>query len=176
MAFAVTGSISIRFEDAAPASGIHFVLDNHPTENRLLPETMAGGIAAFDYNNDGRIDLFFTGASGSPALYRNDGDLHFTDVTATAELGPAGYMTGAAAADFDNDGFADLFVAGVHECHLYRNIGGRFFVDVSKAAGVACPEWAVSAVWLDYDRDGLLDLFVVNYLDWNAKTSPVCRD
>src|SRR5436190_14802203 len=110
MAFAVTGSISIRFEDAAPASGIHFVLDNHPTENRLLPETMAGGLAAFDYNNDGRIDLFFTGASGSPALYRNTGDLHFVDVTAAAGFQRAGYTIGVAAADFDNDGFTDLFV------------------------------------------------------------------
>ena len=137
---------------------------------------MAGGIAAFDYNNDGRTDLFFAGASGSPALYRNDGNLHFADVTAAMGLRGTGYMTGVAAADFDNDGFADLFVAGVHECHLYRNIAGRRFEDVSKTAGIACPEWAVAATWIDYDRDGLLDLFVVNYLDWDGDKSPVCRD
>jgi hypothetical protein len=174
--FAATRSSSIRFEDAAPTSGIRFVLENHATENRRLPETMAGGIAAFDYNNDGRIDLFFAGASGSPALYRNDGDLHFTDVTAAVGLQRAGYAIGVAAADFDNDGFVDLFVAGVHECHLYRNIGGRKFEDVSKTAGIACPEWAVAGAWLDYDRDGLLDLFVVNYLDWDAAKSTVCHD
>jgi enediyne biosynthesis protein E4 len=176
LAFAATRSNPIRFEDAAPRSGIRFVLENHPTEKKRLPETMAGGIAAFDYNNDGRVDLFFTGASGSAALYRNDADLHFTDVTATMGFPAAGYMTGVAAADFDNDGFADLFVAGVHECHLYRNIGGRRFEDVSKTAGITCPEWAVAAAWVDYDRDGLLDLFVVNYLDWDGDKSAACRD
>jgi enediyne biosynthesis protein E4 len=176
LVFAAARSSSIRFEDAAPNSGIRFVLKNHPTENKQLPETMAGGMAAFDYNNDGRIDLFFTGASGSSLLYRNDGNLHFTNVTTAAAFQAAGYAIGAAAADFDNDGFIDLFVAGVHECHLYRNVGGSRFEDVSKAAGIACPEWAVAGVWIDYDRDGLLDLFVVNYLDWNADKSPVCRD
>src|SRR5438132_869114 len=101
---------------------------------------MAGGIAAFDYNNDGRIDLFFTGAAGSPALYRNDGHLHFTDVTSEAGFKPEGFTIGVAAGDFDNDGFVDLFVAGLHECHLYRNIGGTRFQDVSKTAGIACSE------------------------------------
>ncbi len=175
-AFAATPSYRIRFEDATPNSGIRFVLENHPTANKRLPETMAGGMAAFDYNNDGKTDLFFTGASGAPALYRNDGGLHFTDVTTELGLGRSGYMTGVAAGDFDNDGYVDLFVTGVHDCRLYRNIGGRQFEDVSRTAGIVCPEWAVAATWFDYDGDGLLDLFVVNYLNWDNDKSAVCRD
>lgn len=169
-------SSSLRFEDATAASGIQFVLENKPTDKRQLPETMAGGIAAFDYNSDGRIDLFFTGAGGAPALYRNDGHLRFTDVTTEAGFKPEGFTIGAAAADFDNDGFVDLFVAGLHECHLYRNIGDGRFQDVSKRAGIACPEWSIAAAWFDYDGDGLLDLLIVNYLDWQTGSSPVCHD
>ncbi len=176
LAFAATRPTAIRFEDAIPASGIRFVLENRPTASKRLPETMAGGIAAFDFNNDGRIDLFFTGAAGRNALYRNDGDLHFTDVTAAMGFPAAGYTTGVATADFDNDGFADVFVAGVHDCRLYRNIGGHRFGDVSEAAGIVCPEWPAAAAWVDYDRDGLPDLFVVNYLDWDASKTPVCRE
>lgn len=148
---------------------------------------MAGGIAAFDYNNDGRIDLFFangaalpslrkTGAKYANRLYRNDGGGHFTDVTAQVGLEGSGYSIGAAAGDFDNDGFVDLLVAGVDECHLYKNEGGKRFRDVTAQAGIHGGAWAVAGGWFDYDRDGLLDLFVVNYLKWSAATNPVCHD
>jgi enediyne biosynthesis protein E4 len=176
----------IRFEDITAGSGIDFVLHPGATPRKYLVETMPGGIAAFDYNGDGRIDLFFTNGAELPSLvktgpeyanrlYRNDGGGRFADVTAQAGLAGSGYMIGAAAADFDNDGLVDLFVAGVNECRLYRNLGGRF-EDVTRKAGIHGGAWAVAAAWLDYDRDGLLDLFVVNYVQWSAQSNPVCHD
>ena len=175
------------FEDAAPASGLNFVLNNNPTPRKYLVETMAGGVAAFDYNNDGRIDLFFANGAELPSLvksgrqyanrlFRNDGNAHFTDVTDEVGLSGSGYSIGAAAADFDNDGFVDLFVAGVGESHLYRNIGGRRFEDVSQQMGIHGGAWAVAAGWFDYDRDGRLDLFVVNYVQWSPERNPLCHD
>ncbi len=178
---------SIRFEDASAHSGLNFVLNNCPTRRKFLVETMAGGIAAFDFNNDGRIDLFFangaelpslvkTGPQYSNGLYRNDGRGHFTDVTTETGLAGSGYSIGAAAGDFDNDGFVDLFVAGPGGCHLYRNIEGRHFEDVTEKAGIHCGSWPIAAAWVDYDRDSLLDLFIVNYVDWAAASNPVCHD
>ena len=137
---------AIRFEDASSHSGLDFVLNNCPTQRKYLVETMAGGLAAFDFNNDGRLDLFFANGAELPSLlktgpryfnrlYRNDGGGHFTDVTAESGLAGSGYSIGAAAADFDNDGFVDLFVAGPGGCHLYRNIEGKHFEDVTRNAG-----------------------------------------
>ena len=176
----------VLFDDASAASGLDFTLNNSPTARKYLPETMAGGVAAFDFNNDGRLDLFFpngaempslrkTGAKFSNRLYRNDGDGHFTDVTNAAGLGGSGYSIGAAAADFDNDGDIDLFVAGVHENRLYRNVGGRF-EDVTTAAGIRDDQFAVGAAWLDFDRDGRLDLFILNYVQWSPEHDPGCHD
>ena len=186
LAYAAMPSGDVRFENITDASGISFVLANSPTSRKYLPETMAGGIAAFDYNNDGRTDLFFANGAAMPSLvktdfhfsnrlYRNDGKGRFTDVTAETGLSGSGFAIGAAAADFDNDGFPDLFVSGVHESHLYRNLGGKGFVDVSAKSGIEDHDWAVAAAWFDYDRDGLLDLFIVNYVGWSAETNPLCK-
>ncbi len=185
--FAQEQQPAIDFADASAASGLDFVLNNSPTQHRYLPETMAGGIAAFDFNNDGRLDLFFANGADLPSLskpfpafsdrlYRNDGNGHFTDVTEHSGLSGIGYSIGAAAADFDNDGNVDLFVAGVNGSHLYRNLGDGHFDDVTSASGIHDTQWAVAAAWFDYDRDGLLDLLVVHYVLWSPEANPLCHD
>ena len=184
---------------AAPASPIHFAyqpiaftLEADETPERHVPETMAGGVAVFDYNNDGYLDLFFTNGADirtlkksspkySNRLFANDGKGHFTDVTEKAGLAGVGYDMGAAVADYDNDGYKDLFVAGVHGNHLYHNNGNGTFTDVTHHAGLdrADPEygplWSVAGLWLDVNNDGLLDLLVVNYLAWDIGHEPVCQ-
>ena len=141
----------------------------------------------FDYNGDGRPDIFFTNGAQTPSLeksssayanrlYRNDGEMRFTDVTTTAGVRGIGYAMGVAAADYDNDGHVDLFVAGVRQNQLLRNRGNGSFEDVTKQAGVASGEWGVAAGWLDYDKDGRLDLLVVNYVQWTPETNPFCGD
>jgi hypothetical protein len=152
---------------------------------------MAGGVAVLDYDRDGLIDLYFTNGAESPALrrsgpkywnrlYHNRGGGRFEDVTQRARVQGDGYMMGAAAADFDNDGFPDLFVAGVGRSILYRNNGDGTFHDVTAAAGITAthptygPLWSIHGAWLDFDRDGWLDLFVVNYCVWDPATEPFC--
>ncbi|MEZ5362237.1 MAG: CRTAC1 family protein [Bryobacterales bacterium] len=177
---------SLSFQDVAASAGVSFTLQNHPTAQKRMIETMAGGMAVFDYNGDGRPDIFFTNGAPIPSmtksgpkdwnrLYRNDGGWKFSDVTAEAGLAGAGYAMGAAAGDFDNDGDVDLFIAGVYSNQLFRNDGGRF-TDVAKAAGIASDRWSVAAGWFDYDADGLLDLFVVNYADWTVEFDRYCGD
>jgi hypothetical protein len=177
----------IRFEDAAAGAGPRFELQNHPTPQKHIIETMPGGVAVFDYNNDGRPDIFFTNGASSPGLkkefpadsnrlFRNDGGLKFTDVTDKAGLAGVGYSMGAAAADYDNDGHADLFVAGVFRNILYRNRGDGTFEDATAKAGVRSDHWAVAAGWLDFDNDGLLDLWVVNYMKWTPQFDLYCGD
>ena len=170
----------IRFQDVAESSGVHFVLENSPTPQKRLIETMPGGVAIFDYNGDGLPDLFFTNGAAVPSLqkdapkyfnrlYRNDGGMKFTDVTEQAHLAGAGYSMGAAAADYDNDGNVDLFVAGVNRNILYRNLGNGQFEDVTEKAGIKSDGWAVAAGWFDYDNDGNLDLLVIHYARWPAE-------
>lgn len=167
-------------------------LENDETAARNVPETMAGGVAIFDYNQDGRPDLFFTNGANietlqkdSPKyknrLFRNDGNGSFTDVTDKAGLAGTGYDIGVAVADYDNDGYPDLFVAGVHHNALFRNNHDGTFTDVTQKAGLEHwndpqfgPLWAVAAAWVDVNNDGLLDLFVVNYLQWKYDSKPLC--
>jgi enediyne biosynthesis protein E4 len=170
---------------------IPFSLDSSETPQRHAPETMAGGVAVFDYNNDGNLDIFFTNGAdintlqkSSPKyynrLFRNNGDGTFVDVTEKAGLAGTGYDTGVAIGDYDNDGYEDIFVAGVYRNTLYHNNGDGTFTDVTEKAGLAQldkqygPLWSVGAAWVDVNNDGLLDLFVVNYLKWDGTKEPPC--
>ncbi len=171
---------------------IPFRLENDQTPSRNAPETMAGGVAIFDYNRDGRPDIFFTNGAdlsmlskNSPKyrnrLFRNDGNGVFTDVTDAAGLAGTGYDIGVAVGDYDNDGYPDIFVAGVHRNTLYHNNGDGTFTDVTRKAGLDRwndaqfgPLWAVAAAWVDVNNDGLLDLFVVNYMQWTYDVKPLC--
>lgn len=177
----------IRFRDVAADAGVEFVLESRPTPQKLMIEAVAGGVAAFDADSDGLIDIFFTnGADGTllrkqgerhwNRLFRNLGDMRFADITEDAGVAGRGYSMGAAAADYDNDGDADLFVAGVRSNILLRNDGQGVFSNVTAEAGIASDHWSVAAGWFDYDRDGLLDLLVVNYLDWSPQEERFCGD
>ena len=171
---------------------IDFKLDSCETPQRHAPETMAGGVAVFDYNNDGKLDIFFTNGADidtlrksspkySNRLFENDGKGHFTDVTAKAGLAGSGYDVGVAIGDYDNDGYEDIFVAGVYKNTLYHNNGDGTFTDVTAKAGLNKPDpeygplWAVGAVWVDVNNDGLLDLVVINYLKWDGAHEPDCE-
>ena len=177
----------IRFEEVGAASGVEFTLRHAPTPKKRMIETMAGGLAVFDYNGDDRADIFFTNGADPETmrksssryfnrLYRNDGGMRFSDVTEQANIAGLGYSMGAAAADFDNDGDTDLFVAGVFRNVLHRNLGDGTFEDITKPSGIASTEWAVAAGWFDFDGDSLLDLFVVNYADWTLDFDRFCGD
>ena len=164
-----------------------FVHQNHPTPQKHLIETMPGGLAIFDFDGDGRLDLFFTNGASIPSLtkndpkyfnrlYRNEGNMKFTDVTDKAGLAGEGYSMGAAVADFDNDGDIDVLVAGVFRNLLYRNKGDGTFEEITNKAGIDSKLWSVAAAWLDFDNDGKLDLFVVNYAKWTPSFDRFCGD
>ncbi len=181
----------IAFEEIAKKAGLNFTLKNAAQGQYRQVELMPGGVAAVDYNNDGCTDIFFTNGAALPSLrktgtefsnrlFRNNCDSTFTDVTARAGLAGEGYTMAVATADFDNDGFADLFVAGVNRNILYRNRGDGTFEDVTQKARVGGVDskygkmWSVSAGWLDYDNDGRLDLFVSNYVLWDPLKEKAC--
>ena len=169
------------FRDIAPSSGIHFVLNNSASPRKHQIETMISGVALFDYNNDGLLDIFFVNGAAIPSLekddpkfynrlYRNNGDGTFTDVTERAGLAGLGYSMGVAVGDYDNDGFDDLYVTGVNHNQLLHNNGDGTFSDTTARAGVTGVHakygktWALSAGWFDYNNDGNLDLLVTNYV------------
>jgi enediyne biosynthesis protein E4 len=171
---------------------IDFKLDSCETPEHHAPETMAGGVAVFDYNNDGKLDIFFANgadirtlkkdsAKYSNRLFENDGHGHFTDVTEKAGLAGTGYDIGVAVGDYDNDGNQDIFVAGVYRNTLYHNNGNGTFTDVTSKAGLNKPDaeygplWSVAGAWIDVNNDGLLDLVVINYLKWEFDHEAVCE-
>ncbi len=175
----------VTFTDITAQTKIDFRHAASPTSQKYLPETMGGGVAMFDYDHDGRMDLYFTNGArlGDPMppgaqpdktdarfwnrLYHQKADGTFDDTTERAGVKGVGYSMGVAAGDFDNDGNIDLYVTAYGGNLLYRNNGDGTFTDVSKKLGVAAAGWSTSAGWLDYDRDGRLDLFVARYMDWD---------
>ena len=185
----------VTFTDITAQTKIDFKHRGSPTSQKYLLETMGGGVAMFDYDNDGRMDLFFTngallkdpmpkGATANKSdptfwnrLYHQKADGSFEDVTERAGLKGDGFSMGIAAGDYDNDGYVDLYITGYGDNHLYHNNGDGTFTDVTKKLGVAGGDWSTSAGWFDYDRDGRLDLFVARYLDWDfEKGSLLCGD
>jgi len=181
--------------EVKPRQGLDFVLENSPTSQKYLIETMPGGVALLDYNNDGLLDIFLVngGKVSDPMpsresfdrtnpkywnrLYRQNKDGTFTDVTKEAGLADAGngnYGMGVAVGDYDNDGYPDIFVTNYGKNTLYHNNGNGTFTDVTEKAGVAGGGWSESAGFFDYDNDGKLDLFVTRYMEWDTKHSKTC--
>ncbi|WP_298867524.1 CRTAC1 family protein [uncultured Gimesia sp.] len=173
----------IPFTDITKAAGIDFVHNNGAAGEKLLPETMAGGTAFFDYDNDGDQDLLLVGAQDWPwsqpqkterasslALYQNDGSGKFKDVTLEMGLNVSLYGMGVACGDYDNDGRIDLFISALGTNRLFKNEGNRF-IDVTMQAGMGGFQnlWSTSCGWFDYDRDGDLDLLVCNYVEWSRE-------
>jgi hypothetical protein len=204
MAFGLVGCLmgatpapEVRFTDVTQSAGIDFKHENSATSSKYLVETMGGGVALLDYDNDGRLDIFFTNGAkiDDPMpngklpdksdrkfwnrLYHQNADGTFTDVTEKAGLTgmPQNYYgMGVAIGDYDNDGFEDIYVTGYGGNALYHNNGNGTFTDVTKTAGVAAGGWSASAGFFDYDNDGKLDIFVTRYLDWSFKTNRYCGE
>jgi hypothetical protein len=175
----------VTFTDVTTQLGVTFRQAASPTSQKYLPETMGGGVALFDYDGDGRLDIFFTNGAllldpmpkdAQPdkrdprfwnRLYHQKPDGSFEDVTERAGLRGEGYSMGVAAGDFDGDGRVDLYVTGYGAGHLYRNRGDGAFEDVTQKTKAFVSGWSTSAGWFDYDHDGRLDLFVARYMDWD---------
>jgi hypothetical protein len=176
-----TQPIDVQFTDITEQAGINFKHVASP-EKKYIVESMSGGVALFDYDNDGYLDIFFvnsltvdlvkSGGKTKSALYHNNGDGTFTDVTAKSGLADVGWGMGVAIGDYDNDGFDDVFVTCLGPNHLYHNNGDGTFTDVTKKAGVGASHWSTGAAFLDYDNDGKLDLFVSNYVDFDVNHLP----
>ena len=176
----------VTFEDVTAASGISWVHNNAHSAARHLPETVGAGCAFFDYDNDGWMDIYLVNsgrsdfyAPSSPlknALYRNNHNGTFTDVTDKAGLAGGSFGMGVAAADYDGDGFVDLYITNYGGNVLFRNTGNGSFVDVTVKAGVATSGWSTCAVWFDFDNDSKLDLFVSSFVHYDPTLNVLCAD
>jgi enediyne biosynthesis protein E4 len=181
----------VVFQEVAAASGVRFVTDSGRTARKHQPETMVAGVALFDYDNDGWLDIYVVNGAHMPdldksaprywnRLFRNNRDGTFTDVTEAAGVAGRGYDLGVATGDYDNDGHTDLFVAGLRRNTLFHNNGDGTFTDVAEKSGLLGRDakygtlWAVAGAFVDYDHDGWLDLFVSNYCVWDPETEPIC--
>lgn len=180
-------SAQVIFEEVSPkTSGITWVHDNAHSAERFLPETVGAGCAFLDYDNDGWMDIYLVNSGPSDffkpasplknALYRNNHDGTFSDVTDKAGVAGETFGMGAAAADYDNDGWIDLYVTSYGRNILYRNNGNGTFADVTDKAGVSAPGWSTCSVWFDYDNDGKLDLFVSSFVDYDKSQITLCTD
>src|SRR5215475_4701134 len=174
------------FEEVLPEkSGIRWVHSSGKSPQKYLPESSGAGCAFLDYDNDGWMDIYLVNSgkcdffTPNPplrnALYRNNRDGTFTDVTEKAGVAAGGYGQGVAVGDYDGDGFPDLYVTQYGKNILYHNNGDGTFTDVTEKAGVAAPGWSSSAAWFDYDNDGKLDLFVCRFVDFNKDKNKDCR-
>ena len=171
-------------EVPASSSGITWVHENAMSPSRYLPEALGPGCAFLDFDNDGWMDIFLVNSGPSDfwkppkpvrnALYKNNRDGTFTDVTEKAGVGGAYFGMGVAVGDYDNDGWPDIFVTAYGRCILYKNNHDGTFTDATEKAGVATPGWTTSAVWFDYDNDGKLDLFVCSFVDYSGVKKLEC--
>ncbi len=173
----------ITFTDITAQAGIHFKHNSGAFGKKYLPETMGSGVCFIDYDNDGWQDILLVNsmdwpghktAKSFPALYHNNKDGTFTDVTKQAGLAVEMYGLGCTVGDYDNDGYDDIYITALGSNHLFRNLGNGKFADVTAKAGVADPGFSSSAVWFDYDNDGKLDLYVAHYIEWSVATDQYC--
>jgi hypothetical protein len=174
----------VQFVNVAAGAGVSFKHENGASSEKYMPETMAGGALIFDYDNDGRSDLLFINggsfadkriaAGARHRLYRNAGGWKFTDVTESSGLGISGFGMGACSADYDNDGWTDLYVTAVGPDKLYRNTGKGTFTDVSTTAGAGADLWSTSCAFGDIDNDGDVDLYVTRYVDFAVDNNKYC--
>jgi len=179
---AMAASAQVKFVDVATAAGVKFVHNSGRAGKKYLPETMGSGVAVIDFDGDGWADLLYInskdwaprGRKSLPALYRNNKNMTFTDVTAGSGLDVEMFGMGVAVGDFDNDGKDDVYVTALEGDRLFHNLGGGKFKDVTAASGIKNSGFGTSTAWLDYDKDGKLDLFVANYVQWNVKGDLWC--
>jgi hypothetical protein len=174
-------SLKVQFTDITEKAGIAFTHVSSP-EKKYIVESMSGGVALFDYDNDGYLDIYLVNSltvdmvkskqKTRSALYRNNGDGTFTDVTDKAGVADIGWGMGVAIGDYNNDGWDDIYVTCLGPNHLLRNNGNGTFTDVTQKAGVGDPRWSTGAAFVDYDNDGKLDLFVSNYVDFDVDHLP----
>src|SRR3954471_16088103 len=184
-AFALSETAQFPFEQVLPEnSGISWAHSSGKSPQKYLPESSGAGCAFLDYDNDGWMDIYLVNSGKCDfftpdpplrnALYKNNRDGTFTDVTEKAGVAAGGYGQGVAVGDYDGDGFPDIYVTQYGRSILYRNNGDGTFTDVTEKAGVAAPGWSSSAVWFDYDDDGRLDLFVGRFVDFSKELNKPC--